>query len=221
MDRHLLEAETGKKIPLKTLYLVRHGQSLHNAQGLHTEGADLNDIRYVDSPLTDLGHQQARELAEEVVRISPGLIVTSPMTRATQTCLDASRMVPNVPIVVNQLCCERLAYSCDIGSPVSELEQKFPMLNYKDVQPDCWWWSKPGTAPSVESSVAELRKHPPGAYIDVEPVEFMHQRLNKFRRWLLLRPESRILVFSHGVFLTRFVGDNKRFFNAELRKIVI
>ncbi|KAI0561819.1 phosphoglycerate mutase [Gracilaria domingensis] len=221
MDRHCLQATTGERIPPKTIFLVRHGQSLHNAHSLQEEGADLNDIRYVDSRLTAAGHQQAFALAEEIARVKPELIVTSPMTRATETCLDACRLIPRVPIVVHQLCRERLAYSCDIGTPASVLKERFPNLDYSSIEPDCWWWSKPGTIPSVENSVNELRKHPPGAYVDVEPVDSLHKRINDFRRWLLLLPESRIIVFSHGVFLKSFVGDNKRFANGEMRKIVI
>ncbi|PXF49553.1 putative phosphatase [Gracilariopsis chorda] len=221
MDRYLLEAELKRKIPLKTVYLVRHGQSTHNAHALGSLGADLNDARYADAPLTPLGHRQAHSLAEEVARISPELVVTSPMTRATQTCLAACSLIPSVSPVVNQVCTERLAYSCDVGTPVSALRDHFPSLDYGNVQPDCWWWSKPGTIPSVENSVAHLRKNPPGAYIDVEPVEHVRKRVNDFRIWLLRRPESKIMVFAHGAFLRSFVGDNVRFDNAEMKKIIL
>ena len=43
------------------LALVRHGQSEYNAKNL--------ECGWIDSPLTDLGHQQARQAAEKLPKI--------------------------------------------------------------------------------------------------------------------------------------------------------
>lgn len=223
MDRHILQSQTGVRIPPKTVYMVRHGQSLHNAQALACEGVDVNDGRYMDSPLTKLGEQQATNLAPILASIRPQLCITSPLTRATQTCLAATAQIRNVPVVVSPLCTERVAYSCDIGSPVSILKDRFPSLDYSAVHPPhAWWWTKaqPASA-SMTASLELIRKYPPGAYKEVEPLSHVMQRVNDFRVWLLKRPETSIAVFGHGVFLTNFMDDGKRFSNCEIRKAIM
>ena len=61
-----------------TLLLVRHGESEGNVEGL-IQGQ-------LDKPLTDLGHVQAKAVAERL-RADDGIdrIVTSPLSRALQT----------------------------------------------------------------------------------------------------------------------------------------
>lgn len=155
MDRYLLERQLGRRIPPKTVMLVRHGQSEHNAQVYHPHDPDYNDPRYLDAPLTLTGRTQASALYPVVRRFDPQLIVSSPMTRAIETALLATRHNSNnsnnnnntsnnnnnVPHVVTPLCTERLAYSCDIGSPVSELCRRFPFLDFSGVPyPERWWY---------------------------------------------------------------------------------
>lgn len=224
MDRYILEAQTGTKLPPKTIYLVRHGQSTHNAHAFAERGVDLNDACYIDAELTDLGVQQAKEIAPEIGTLNPELIVTSPMRRAIQTCLYATSDLPKgIPIAVNQHCRERLAYSCDIGSPASALEQLFPLLDFGSLEPkEAWWWTKEGKPGSVENSLQLLQKYSPGAYKDVESKANVIDRVNKFRTWLLKRPETRIIIFAHGVFLTQFQGPGSPHFrNTEIRKVTI
>lgn len=57
-------------------WLIRHGQSASNA-GLPADG-------YADVPLTALGHQQARDVAERIER-QPDLLIVSAFLRATDT----------------------------------------------------------------------------------------------------------------------------------------
>lgn len=221
MDRYMIQARTGERPPVKTVYLVRHGQSTHNAHALAAQGADLNDPRYIDAPLTALGEAQARALAPELraAALPIELVVTSPLIRATQTCLlaCAASGLPNP--VVSPLCAEYLAFSGDIGSPVDHLQRVFPALDYALVPQGAWWWS-PDDAPekSQAASLALLRKHPVGAYKDCEPKAAFLKRVNDFRVWLLERPEKTIIVFAHGVFLTHLVDDGTRFRNAEVKK---
>lgn len=63
-------------MPPDLTWLVRHGQSTSNA-GLPATG-------HGEVPLTALGEQQARELADRVER-EPALLVVSPYLRATAT----------------------------------------------------------------------------------------------------------------------------------------
>lgn len=151
MDRYLLERQLGRRIPPKTVMLVRHGQSEHNAQVYHPNGPDYNDPRYLDAPLTPTGRAQASSLHAAVRRFNPHVIVSSPMTRAIETALLATRYGTNhtnnnVPFVVTPLCTERMACSCDVGSPVSELCRRFPFLDFSGVMyPERWWYHSAAT----------------------------------------------------------------------------
>ncbi|MBS1854831.1 MAG: histidine phosphatase family protein [Acidobacteria bacterium] len=59
------------------LILVRHGESLANRQRTFAED---------DTPLTELGRQQAAEVAGRIgARFRPAALVSSPLTRARQT----------------------------------------------------------------------------------------------------------------------------------------
>lgn len=223
MDRFLLEQRLGRKIPHKTIYLIRHGQSTHNSHCFVNEGADLNDSRYIDAALTPLGESQARELAPQLQHLNPDLLVCSPLSRAIQTCLLACQQISK-PILVVRECAERVAFSCDIGRSVELLQKDFPQPNYEFVQPpEAWWWMPQDLNDrTTEGLLTLLRKHPVGAYKVCEPMESLQKRVNAFRSWLLERPEKKIAVFAHGVFLTKFLGDNSiRLKNGELRIEVI
>lgn len=213
--------------PAKTVFLIRHGESMHNAHSLLSVGADLNDMGYVDAPLTPEGVEQAKALQSTIPSLRAELIVTSPLTRATETCLHAtSGLSPSVPTVVNHLCRERLAYSCDIGSNVTTLMTKFPDMDYGSI-PNIWWWTPPdGSAKTSMESLQILRSRPPGAHKQewfkaVEPMKAFQKRVDEFRLWLLERPERRIAVFAHGVFNVKLIGDNSRMGNCEVRKLIL
>lgn len=79
--------------PRKTVYLVRHGESVWNAAQASKDVVAM--LSAVDHPLNDTGRSQAEGLArhlaaggneaEEVLKAT--LVVCSPLTRAIQTCL--------------------------------------------------------------------------------------------------------------------------------------
>lgn len=151
MDRYLMQAETGNKIAPKTILLVRHGQSEHNAAVYRHEGVHENDGRYIDAPLTAEGQTQASHISEQVTKFKPKLIVASPLTRAIQTTKVATSSLPDVPFVVTPLCSERMAYICDIGSPIYVMKKRFPDIDFSHIErPDSWWWTRIETDPSVK-----------------------------------------------------------------------
>jgi broad specificity phosphatase PhoE len=70
---------------------IRHGQSTGNA------GIPCNDLALLT--LTDLGWQQAREIAQAWTE-RPTLIVTSPFLRTQQTAAPTIERYPDVPVEV-------------------------------------------------------------------------------------------------------------------------
>lgn len=62
---------------MKTLYLVRHGETDHNASGLA--------MGHLDSPLNERGHRQARQTSEFLRRYPIERILSSDLSRALDT----------------------------------------------------------------------------------------------------------------------------------------
>jgi broad specificity phosphatase PhoE len=68
--------------PSSDLWLIRHGESTGNRDGLLQGQEDL--------PLTDLGHEQANKLAQRLARIDFSAIYSSDLGRALQTAVPLS-----------------------------------------------------------------------------------------------------------------------------------
>jgi len=75
------------------LWIVRHGQSAGNVASEAAQAANLGmidiDLRDVDVPLSDLGHEQARALGRWFAALpeeqKPEIVLSSPYVRARQT----------------------------------------------------------------------------------------------------------------------------------------
>jgi len=82
---------------MKTIYLVRHGQSEGNV-GLVFQG--------METPLTERGFVQAGKIAERCANLEIQTIISSPMKRAFQTAEAISKRI-QVPIEVSEYFSER------------------------------------------------------------------------------------------------------------------
>ncbi|MDQ3524633.1 MAG: histidine phosphatase family protein [Chloroflexota bacterium] len=77
------------------LILVRHGQTEANINGLLVGRQDVL--------LTDLGHHQAQAVADEVKRLVPDALVTSPLQRARQTAAPIGAATGLLPKVIEEI----------------------------------------------------------------------------------------------------------------------
>ena len=169
----------------KTLFLIRHGQSIANR--------DYDEsVRYRDAGLTDQGIAQARALQKQLEDLQLDLVVVSPLTRALQTCQNALPPSYTGPILVlpeiAEICSSH--YSC--GQKRSVVQPKFPStFDWSKIPSDeIWWWEYD-------------RKH------QDEENRYKIDRMERFRQFLRERPEQRIAVFSHGDYLWEFL-EGKR-----------
>jgi len=87
----------------KRLFFIRHGQSLYNLACIDREGVQhsgaagsvggpdgtmsMHACDYIDSPLTELGLGQAKELCPKLATRGVELVIGSPLERALQTAL--------------------------------------------------------------------------------------------------------------------------------------
>jgi len=79
--------------PALEIWLIRHGETEWSLSGQHTGRTDV--------PLTEHGREQARSLAPLLARQSFDVVLTSPMSRAIDTCREAglgagSRVEPDL-----------------------------------------------------------------------------------------------------------------------------
>lgn len=169
---------------VKTAHLIRHGQSTFNAA---IEATGVDPIHF-DARLTPLGRTQVAEARRAVADVPYQLIVTSPLSRAVETCLGlfSGR---RAPFVVEALHREYQEESCDIGRPPGELAADFPELAFDHLE-DPWWY------------VGEDGE----GGIPVEPFESMLGRVSAFADWLAGRPEDLIAVVGHASFFYHLCG---------------
>ncbi|MCI5785540.1 MAG: phosphoglycerate mutase family protein [Collinsella bouchesdurhonensis] len=110
---------------MKTLYLMRHGQTEFNVQKI-VQGQ-------CDSPLTTAGKDQAREAALKLAQcgVCPDRIVASPLGRAYRTC-----------VLVRDVLCESLGVALPEVETCQDLEERnygsFERGLMSEVPADVW-----------------------------------------------------------------------------------
>lgn len=98
------------------IYIVRHGQVLHNA---------LKQYNVADEDLTDLGIKQAKELRDKIKNMKFDIIISSPLNRAKHTAEIINR---NNKIIYDDRIRER---SCgDLSGKPLEITNREEYWNY-------------------------------------------------------------------------------------------
>jgi broad specificity phosphatase PhoE len=115
------------------MILVRHGQSEFNVHYNRTR----IDPGIEDPGLTELGWRQAAEAAEQLAREGVRRLLVSPYRRTLETA-EVIAAALGLPIEVEPLIRERMAFSCDIGSVSSLLARRWPQLRFDHVE-ERWW----------------------------------------------------------------------------------
>ncbi len=154
-------------MPPAVTWLVRHGQSTSNA-GLPATGYD-------EVPLTALGRQQAREVADRVPR-QPDLLVVSPFLRAAATAEPISERWPLTPCETWPI--HELTYLSPARCRGTTIETRRPLVEA--------YWTR---------CDPDYRDGP-----DAETFGSFAARLRDFHERLLAAEGDFIIVVGHGQF---------------------
>lgn len=116
-------------MPLKTVYLVRHGQSADNVSPV---------FQSPDSPLNEKGRRQAEALAQRISQLAFDALIASPLARARQTA-EIIAKAAGKQAEYSELFVERIKPSSIGGKP------------YTDAKADTLWreWEKSLYAPGI------------------------------------------------------------------------
>jgi glucosyl-3-phosphoglycerate phosphatase len=161
------------------MILLRHGQSEFNLYFSSTR----RDPGIIDPRLTRLGHAQAADAVRRLAGERFTRIIASPYTRALQTAAPLARAF-RTKVVVNPIVRERYAFTCDIGTPRTELERAWPEHDFATIG-EVWW-------PPME-----------------EPADSVVGRAALFRAEMAALPDwSDTLVVSHWGFILSMTGKS-------------
>ncbi|MGH6912224.1 MAG: histidine phosphatase family protein [Geminicoccaceae bacterium] len=160
------------------MILVRHAESEWNRHFSQTR----IDPGIPDPALTETGRLQAGQLVERLAEEGIRRLVASPYRRALETARIVSKAL-EVPISVEPLVRERCVFSCDLGTPRSELQRLWPELDFAHLEER--WWGEPEES---ETSLA--------------------LRCGAFRaKTAQLADRRRIAVISHWGFIRALTGE--------------
>eukprot|EP00285_Hemiselmis_virescens_P014227 CAMPEP_0173383944 /NCGR_PEP_ID=MMETSP1356-20130122/6514_1 /TAXON_ID=77927 ORGANISM="Hemiselmis virescens, Strain PCC157" /NCGR_SAMPLE_ID=MMETSP1356 /ASSEMBLY_ACC=CAM_ASM_000847 /LENGTH=237 /DNA_ID=CAMNT_0014339049 /DNA_START=320 /DNA_END=1033 /DNA_ORIENTATION=+ len=170
----------------KLVHFVRHAEGLHNAAHRDNEEKFWKELhnspQMWDACLTKEGETQCAGLEEMILSegIDVDLIVVSPLTRTLQTAeLSFGQTHPKTPMIAHELCRERIAvYTSEGRSDTSVVAKRFPKVDFSLV--------------TDEKDMMFDKK---------EKDSEVGARAQRFVEWLMTRPEKRIAVVSHSVFL--------------------
>ncbi len=152
----------------KVVYLVRHGQSVDNAARV---------FQSPDSPLSGIGQEQAKKLAQRLSGLTFDALISSPFERAKGT---TAFITDRIGLVTeySELFVERLKPRGISGRPYAD----------KEIH---------GLWRSWEESL-----YTPGTRVeDGENYDDLLERADKALAYLKNRPEESMLVVTHGDFL--------------------
>ena len=160
------------------MILVRHGQSEFNVVFSETR----QDPGIVDPGLTEEGVRQAEAAAETLAGHDLRRVLASPYTRTLHTANIIAKAL-DLPVAIEPLVRERYFFACDIGSPRSDLVERWGHFDFGALA-ERWW-------PEREEVEEELAA-----------------RCQEFRTGMARTEDWRhILVVSHWGFIRGLTGE--------------
>jgi broad specificity phosphatase PhoE len=174
------------------MILIRHGQSEFN---LHFSATKV-DPGIRDPQLTPLGHQQAEDAAATLAALPITRIIASPYTRALQTAAPFARRF-GLPVTISPLVRERYKFVCDVGTPISTLQDAWPEQDFGDLE-DQWWPAETETEAATLGRAADFHVEMAARSDHAETLVVTHwafimamtgQTLNN-GEWIVVEPDA-------------------------------
>jgi broad specificity phosphatase PhoE len=126
------------------MILIRHGQSHFNVHF----GATREDPGIVDPGLTELGVSQTEEAGRSLSGQDIRRILASPYSRTLETAeIIAGRL--DLEVEIEPLVREHAYFTCDVGSPRSQLSTRWPHFDFGDLE-ETWWPDRESEAEVLE-----------------------------------------------------------------------
>ncbi len=159
------------------MILLRHGQSEFNVVFATTRV----DPGIEDPALTPAGRDQAAEACDRLATLDLRRVVASPYRRTLHTAEIVAEAL-GLPVSVEPLVREHAVFTCDIGTPASDLRRQWPNFDFGDL-PETWW-------PRLGETNDEVRAR----------CEHFRQSATVLADW------SHLLVVSHWGFIRGLTG---------------
>ena len=217
---------------IEVLFVI-HAESQSNA--LWQLWQEIGVVSWIFDPsITEKGYQQAIELKNillgkvlqkggdpDMRYFAPDLIVSSPLKRCLLTanivfgeiggdspqffskkfCQKQGAMPQ---WIVHPLVTEKLTEAADIGSLKRDLIDEFPSWDWSLVSDDFWWYIPAELKCPFHSLIdhQSLFKANPWS----ESNHDLDLRISEFLNWLRNQPANKVVVFTHGSYISRLVG---------------
>ena len=173
---------------IKNLYLIRHGQSLHN-ELFHKIGVKAFRIpATIDAPLTNEGHLQSIELGQSWQNKNEiELVLVSPLTRTLDTAMNIFGDT-DIPMVSEEFLREYPIGedTCNKRSSLTLLKNKYPRIDFNLISDQDTLWT------------SEYR----------ETIDELEQRLDKMVKYLQNRKEINIAIVGHSSYFGQFKDNH-------------
>jgi len=210
------ERESGPVLPkytlhelqkTKRLYLIRHGEALHNKLAGEKGTAVYLDPLLTDPSLTPTGVSQAKALQGKIKGTE--LLIVSPLERTIETALhifDAVEDHFKLPpaIALDQIREVSGKHYPDMRNSISSKRTRFPTIDFSQIPED--------------EDKLWIKEHR-------EPKNQVSARVSQFLDFLWTRPEHTITVVAHhGILDCIYVlltGTGQQFKNCEVREVVL
>ncbi len=153
---------------MKTIYLVRHGESEINVSDMY--------VNTLTSPLTELGREQARLLADRATRIQFDVLLSSPIARAKET---AETIVKTTH------------HSIEYFDVFRERSLPVSITGRSKSDPE---------AKAIADAAVHASEHGTSKVEEAETFYELKERAGRAIQLLEERPEKNILVVGHGFF---------------------
>jgi len=201
-----IPSQKGTSSITKLVHFQRHGEGYHNLLGdvLRTAGVTPSVDSFdpainpwlrpeiVDSPLTETGKDQCRNQCELASKLTPELVIVSPLLRALQTAkISFGACYPTVttksiPWIAHEGCREETGVLvCNKRRPLSQIVSDYPEVQFE--------------AMTEEDSLFNPSKRETG--------DSKSKRINEFLKYLMARPENEIAVIGHSAWLFHMLNE--------------